>query len=867
MSRQLRRCGRCQKIGHNKATCTENTPLPEKQKSSASPLKFFVHHVTHNSAPSPHVIDINSLHSAAWNKIESAAPAPSTTPLYHYHHDIPSAQNYSKTPATPINHADPIPSIFSQTFTPSRSERLAAALDTIMAPIKNNLSALYQRAASFKFRTKKTHTSQVPPEFLPAPEVPETQTPITPPSPSSTSTKIYFWQRIREIFFRFPRFTIFVPVGIAVIIAALIIPRIAYGYFSDLQFTAQTVADDGRAGFLALYDSAAALRSANIAVATQRNQEALLKFSAAADVLQNNHQILQTIVGSLPIVGGSLTSREKLLLAGHEIALANDTILTAVNSAQTSSSSLAERLLVVTGALHTALPNYQAALSDVKGVDPSVLPYKYQAPFTDFIKLFSAAVSDFSKISDLEQPLREMLAFNGRRRYLLVFQNPAEIRPTGGFMGSYAFLEVNNGAIAKLDIPAGGTYDLQGQLDSWVEPPAPLLLSNKRWEFQDANWFPDFPTSAKKILWFYRHSRSVSADGVIAINSTVLERLLTLVGSVNLTDRNLTLTATSAIPTLQQIVETGPEKQLNKPKQILSELAPAVLTSLQHLPPSALVPLLSTVEQALEQKEIQIYFNDDQNETAIQSLGWAGKILPTESTQDYVLVVNTNIQGEKTDALMNQHISHQALVQPDGGVVDTITIEREHTGQRGEKLYGATNIDYIRVYVPMGSELISAAGFSWPDEKVFRAPEPWTNKDSALTDTEKEITIDPRSGTRVTEEFGKYAFGNWLITDPGQTSRLQLTYRLPFKVFANPETSQPLWQKLLLLNNATATYQLVAQRQSGANSTFESQIIFPDEWQPRWVGGPSMTLATNGAAINQMPLTADTVWSLLVHHN
>ena len=170
------------------------------------------------------------------------------------------------------------------------------------------------------------------------------------------------------------------------------------------------------------------------------------------------------------------------------------------------------------------------------------------------------------------------------------------------------------------------------------------------------------------------------------------------------------------------------------------------------------------------------------------------------------------------------------------------------------------------MYVPLGSELISASGFSWPDEKVFRVPEPWTTKDETLKAVEKEIAIDPHSGTRVTAEFGKTAFGNWLITDPGATNRLQFTYRLPFKAFSDTtENSTPLWEKLL--TKTTAPYQLVVQRQSGANSTFDSQIIFPSGWHHSWTDGENVVAATNGAQINSAPLVRDSVWSIIMQHN
>ena len=97
-----------------------------------------------------------------------------------------------------------------------------------------------------------------------------------------------------------------------------------------------------------------------------------------------------------------------------------------------------------------------------------------------------------NEIVSLSSALDSVFGDKQLKRYLIVFQNNNEIRPTGGFMGSFALVDIQKGKILNIDIPGGGTYDLKGQMKKEVEPPLPLQLSNNRWEFQDANWFPDF---------------------------------------------------------------------------------------------------------------------------------------------------------------------------------------------------------------------------------------------------------------------------------------------------------------------------------------------------------------------------------------
>ncbi len=125
--------------------------------------------------------------------------------------------------------------------------------------------------------------------------------------------------------------------------------------------------------------------------------------------------------------------------------------------------------------------------------------------------------------------------------------------------------------------------------------------------------------------------------------------------------------------------------------------------------------------------------------------------------------------------------------------------------------------------------------------------------------------IDEKTGTHITEEFGKYAFGNWIVTEPGKISQVQLIYRLPFTISnLTKETSanSNLLSTMLGPQTTVSTYQLIVQKQSGIHSGFESTVIFPLSWTPVWKDGDNMEIAKNGATIRTADLEKDTVWSL-----
>lgn len=803
---QLRRCAICQKTGHNKSTCAEAFSQANTDKTVRKPLRFFVHHVNYSGHQSSHLINLKEHKNNLYENVQPAAPKENKS--FYYDHDLPTTNFLSN----------------KMLVKPSATKKTKVGLK------KSALSTLLLRAKSI-IHDFSAKSKMLTPRHL-------------------------------------VRATI-------LILFLLLMPAGARTYYFDLKSTANKIADNGAAGFLALRDSTSAIMGGDLDGAQKSLINALGNFDRAVTALNNKHRALQTIISSAPIINSGIQSRQKLIMAGQEISLGNAYLIKGLTEIRSTSSTIAKNLKLLGDHLTFSLPHYQTALADLNKVDSDVLPFEYQEAFKEFRILFNALVGDLRNMAKLNGAVQEIFGGKGRRRYLLIFQNSAEIRPTGGFMGSFALLDIKDGEIVKIDIPAGGSYDLQGQLAQYVAPPDPLLLSNKRWEFQDANWFPDFPASAQKILWFYRHSRNLTADGVIAINANVLNRLLSITGPITEQNRNITLNKENAILTIQNIVEFGPEKKERKPKQILTDLAPLFIENFKKTKPREILPMLAHLEDALRKKEIQAYFTDNGAENTIKEFGWSGEITNTKPDQDYLLVVNANIQGQKSDAKIKQTISHQALVQPNGDIIDSVVITRQHTGQMAtpeykqeEKLYNQTNIDYIRIYVPIGSELVEAGGFTWPDEQKFKAPENWYKKDATLTSLEKEISVDDKSGTRITEEFGKTVFGNWIITEPGQTNQVRFIYKLPFKAWDEAKVaSNNGWTNIFQSKKPASKYQLVAQKQSGLIGNFDSQIIYPKGWSPVWQNGENITIAANGAAISSIEMDSDKTWSIMAIKN
>ena len=418
----------------------------------------------------------------------------------------------------------------------------------------------------------------------------------------------------------------------------------------------------------------------------------------------------------------------------------------------------------------------------------------------------------------------DLLGGNGPRKYLFLFQNNSEMRPTGGFIGSYGLLNISNGHVKDFFID--GIFNPDGQLKTKIVPPKPIQKISAAWSLHDSNWFADFPASARKAVYFYEKTGGPTVDGVITITPTILQKLLEITGPVEMPDYGVTLDANNFVELTQHEVEVDYDKEENEPKKILSDLAPIVLEKLlANKSIENVSKIANAFAQGLSEKQILLYFQNKDLQDIILQQGWSGRIIPTEN--DYVSVINTNINGFKTDAVIEEKIEHKAEIQEDGSITDTVVITRKHTGGNSDyEWFNKVNADYMRVYVPLGSTLLEASGQTREtNEPPLDYDTLGFKRDEDVQKEENNMTIDPKSGTRIYEESGKTVFANWTYVSPQETTIITYKYMLPFKLFKVSVGEE----------QQVDSYSLLAQKQSGSlGSAFVSRVEYPDSFELKW---------------------------------
>jgi hypothetical protein len=160
--------------------------------------------------------------------------------------------------------------------------------------------------------------------------------------------------------------------------------------------------------------------------------------------------------------------------------------------------------------------------------------------------------------------LPEMLGKEQPRTYLLMIQNPAELRSTGGLPGSLALLHADDGKVTMGW--QGSPNDISGGTAPAVELPkdtAQQYGPSPAIDPRDANFTPDFPEAAQIMKAMVERQRDEKLDGVVSVDPIALAQLMRGTGPVTVTN-GVTLNAGNVVQALlnqtYQVLDTQEEQ-------------------------------------------------------------------------------------------------------------------------------------------------------------------------------------------------------------------------------------------------------------------------------------------------------------------
>ncbi len=392
----------------------------------------------------------------------------------------------------------------------------------------------------------------------------------------------------------------------------------------------------------------------------------------------------------------------------------------------------------------------------------------------------------------LAEVVPSFLGYPDEKTYLILLQDTSELRATGGFISHYGILKIHNGEITELRTDNVYNLDDRGEHLVSLPPPAPVgqyfSKSIKKWFFRDANWAPDFSVSARQAegLYHLEGGSQENIDGVLAATPELVRSLLRFTGPIRIEGREY-----SADTMLEQLAFEVREGNYRRGiteverKEIFGQLIAKMGERLLDIPLTRWTELYKIVQSRLDEKNLLVYFHDQELEDYARARNWTGEIRQT--TGDFLFVNDTTLGTLKTESVMDKKVRYTLREDPDGFLVGRVELTYKNNGTFSDVT--TRYRDWVRIMVPAGSTLIESSGAQPPE------------------DQQGDGTLE------ITQEHGTMQFGAYITVEPRYTKVFTLDYRLPDRIYDT-------------LKN-THTYSLLLQKQPGNSHTrFEGNLMF-----------------------------------------
>ena len=345
---------------------------------------------------------------------------------------------------------------------------------------------------------------------------------------------------------------------------------------------------------------------------------------------------------------------------------------------------------------------------------------------------------------------------------LVVGQNPFELRPTGGFIGSLGTVTISNGQVLNVDYVNSGDLNIPAPAGSEFPQPYADYLRGSQWLLRDANWWADWSHSARTIETFWELNGGAPVDGVIGVDLYALQEVLATFDSLDVPGYGV-ITDTTSLEAIYTFYEPQGERA-NTNKAFLGTLLATTLNRVQGANATQLPLIGAAIQRAFAARHISVYLHDSVAQRAFAAQHWDGEL--RETAGDYVQIVDADLSYSDVQAFIDQQIGLVVELGANGApLTNTLSItytnryddwagdQTRHqvygycynvAGRQQERVAGCYG-DYVRVYLPTSAAPLALDGADSP--------------------------MEPR------REASLSVVGFYVMLYPGQTRTITLSYR------------------------------------------------------------------------------------------
>lgn len=403
------------------------------------------------------------------------------------------------------------------------------------------------------------------------------------------------------------------------------------------------------------------------------------------------------------------------------------------------------------GDLQAALAQARDAWALRATVDDTLLPERVQTKLAGLDRLATELLAR----DDLDPLLGDgidtlRLALGGERpvRYLLLFQNSAEARLSGGFPGTIALVTIDRGQLRDYDF--FDAYDLQtdyaARRRSPVPAPWPVATYFRHAELPivDATWPADFPTGARQLLTMYAETGWPPVDGVVAITPAVVAALLEVTGPIDvlIDDELREITAANVHEEIERdraLARAGIAEGEDH-KEVLALVGAELVDRLKEADRGEMKEIARKLKAAADARDLQAYSTVPRLAEILASRGWDGRLQPDPALPT-LAVTFSSLVTTKSSHWIAPHLDLELGPAIAGWRRATLRIDLAHGGNHdGDPFYFGFQRWWVEVHLPDGSLRLASDTPLMPDP-------------DAPVGGSYDVELHPQTTTSLTIEF------------------------------------------------------------------------------------------------------------------
>lgn len=364
----------------------------------------------------------------------------------------------------------------------------------------------------------------------------------------------------------------------------------------------------------------------------------------------------------------------------------------------------------------------ERSLADLRAVDQDGVLLELRTAVDQAIEQLEQVAGTTDVLARTVQLLPAMLGVDGPREYLLLAQNNAEPRASGGMVGSVLLLRADDGSLEVVDQRAGSALgDLTEPVAQIDEAELALFGPTLATDMRNVTFTPDFPRAGELAKAVWEREVGGTIDGVLSVDPGALAHLLEATGPVDLPDGPVAdavggqLTADNAVDTLLNTVYIAYETD-EEQDAVFEEALEAVLDALASSTGGG-AQLVDRLAASVVEGRVLLWSAHEGEQALLAGTTLAGELSTSSPTPMLGVYVNDGNVAKTSYYLRARITPSDEVCRADGVRVVTVGIELTNTAPDDardlpERLAGSGRIvppGYTRsnvlLYAPSGGAI------------------------------------------------------------------------------------------------------------------------------------------------------------------